>query len=111
MKHDPTTGRARKDDSTKPWLELLPPRALILVGRVLTMGARKYTPNNWRLVMAARDKSLRSGTDRYLAAALRHLLAHMGGERLDPESGEPHLAHAVCCLLFILEHESAPPSR
>lgn len=24
-------------------------------------------------------------------------------ERLDPESGLPHLAHAACCLLFALE--------
>ena len=33
------------------------------------------------------------------------LLIDHGGEQLDPESKLPHLAHAVCCLLFILWFE------
>lgn len=83
-----------KADSGKVRLELLPSRAVEAVGRVLTLGARKYAPDNWRKV---------DDLSRYTGAALRHIFAHMGGEKLDPESGEHHLAHAACCLLFIVE--------
>jgi len=27
------------------------------------------------------------------------------GEQLDPESGIHHLAHAMCCLMFLYEHD------
>jgi len=35
---------------------------------------------------------------------LRHLTAWWAGEDLDPESGLHHLAHAACCLMFLLEY-------
>lgn len=84
-----------KYDKDKVRLDLIPPIALLLVGGVLTYGAKKYAPENWRKVKGWRW--------RYIGAALRHLLTYMQGERQDPESGHPHLAHAACCLLFILE--------
>lgn len=83
-----------KHDAGKARLGLLPPRALEAVGRVLTLGASKYTPGNWRRV---------DDRTRYVDAALRHVFAFMRGEARDPESGEHHLAHAVCCLLFLVE--------
>lgn len=86
-----------KHDEHKPRPELLPPRALLSVSEVLAYGARKYAPDNWRKVPDAHT--------RYVGAALRHVLAHLTGERLDPESGKPHLAHAVCSLLFALEFD------
>ncbi len=86
-----------KHDDSKPRPELLPPRALLAVSEVLAYGAQKYAPDNWRKVPEART--------RYIGAALRHILAHMRGERLDPESKQPHLAHAVCSILFTLELE------
>lgn len=33
----------------------------------------------------------------------RHLWAYRRGEVSDPESGLPHLAHAMCCLMFMAE--------
>ena len=36
-----------------------------------------------------------------LACALRHLAAFQRGEDLDPESGLPHLAHAMCNLRML----------
>ena len=83
-----------KADGEKPRLNLLPPRAVTAVGRVLTFGAKKYAPDNWRKV---------DDLGRYTAAALRHVFAYVGGERCDPESGEHHLAHAACCLLFVVD--------
>lgn len=78
--------------------DLLPTGAIRSVVKVLTYGARKYAPGNWAVVPNARE--------RYYAAALRHVTAWWDGEKLD-ESGFPHLAHAVCCLLFLMSLEEA----
>ena len=84
----------RKSDQGKPDWTLIPFTALAPVIRVLEYGAKKYGRDNW---MQVEDSERR-----YLAAALRHLTAFAEGECSDPESGESHLAHAVCCLLFML---------
>lgn len=99
------TSTGRKDDAEKPRFDLIQFRALAAVVRVLTFGARKYAPDNWRLVPEPKR--------RYYAAALRHLTDWWLGQRLDPQSGEPHLAHAICCLNFLLEieEESLDPPR
>ena len=73
----------------------MPWSAAGVVVDVLGFGARKYAPDNWRTVPDARG--------RYFDAALRHLIAWQQGEQIDPESGLPHLAHAACCVLFLLE--------
>ncbi len=86
-----------KYDSKKPKMNLLPPKAIVEVAKVLTFGAQKYGPENW--------KELEDLQNRYLAGALRHIFAHMDGEQLDPETGLSHMAHALCCLLFKLEIE------
>jgi hypothetical protein len=90
-----STAAGVKFDAAKPDWALVQWRALESYVRVLTFGARKYAPDNWRKV-PDRDR-------RYLAAALRHIAAHARGEQLDSETGEPHLAHAICCLAFIVE--------
>jgi len=89
--------KGRKYDSEKPKLHLLPPKAVLEVGKVLTFGAEKYDPENWKKVPDLQN--------RYTSAALRHIFAHMDNEELDEETGLSHLAHAMCCLLFKLEIE------
>ncbi len=89
---DPAPG-VKNDDGKARW-DLLPWHPLALVVAVLTFGARKYAPGNWRHVPDARE--------RYFAASMRHVAAWRGGETLDPESNLPHLAHALCSLLFVL---------
>ena len=86
-----------KFDSEKPRMDLLPPKAIMEVAKVLTFGAEKYDAENWR--------KLDDLQNRYTAGALRHIFAHMDGEQLDPETNLSHLAHALCCLLFKLEIE------
>ena len=83
----------RKDDQTKPRYDLLPPEPLAAVVRVLTFGAAKYGDENWRQVPNAGR--------RYYSACLRHLEAWRQGEEFDHDTGESHLAHATCCLLFL----------
>lgn len=89
-----------KNDAEKIQLELLSTRWLLGVGQVLTFGAKKYAAHNWR-------KGLQRS--RLLGAVLRHIVAYLGGEDLDPETGLLHLHHASCCLMFASElHETRP---
>ncbi|WP_051017873.1 dATP/dGTP diphosphohydrolase domain-containing protein [Bartonella vinsonii] len=92
-----STNEAHKSDDGKARLELIPPSTLIEIGKVLEFGAKKYGANNWR-----------NGMDwsRLHGAALRHLLAWFDGENKDVESDLSHLAHAACCLLFLMESEA-----
>lgn len=87
-----------KLDQEKPNLDLVLgefARALELVGEVGTAGAIKYTPCGWLHVPNAEQ--------RYLSAALRHYLRHRMGEEVDPDSGQPHLAHMAWNALAVLE--------
>jgi hypothetical protein len=91
--------QGRKQDSHKLRYDLLPDWPVQAIVEVLTFGARKYAPNNWKFVS--------DGQTRYYAALQRHLAAWRMGEKLDPESGLSHLAHAGCCLLFLLAFDGA----
>ena len=82
-----------KHDDDKPRYDLLPPIAIDKMAQVLTFGAKKYAPDNWRHVEI----------ERYKAAMLRHSFAILRGETNDPETGLPHAAHVMCCAAFIVE--------
>jgi len=86
-----------KFDNDKPQWSLLPFKALKEVVDVLTYGAKKYAPDNWKKVPDAKR--------RYIDAGFRHFTAYAAGEKLDPETGKSHLAHAICCLLYLLAFE------
>jgi hypothetical protein len=87
----------RKFDGGKLEYGLLPPLALKEVVKVLTFGAQKYARDNWQVVPDSKR--------RYFDALQRHTWAWKEGEQLDPESGIHHLAHAMCCLMFLYEHD------
>lgn len=93
VSQDPNHTGGRKFDGGKLQYGLLPPHALQDVVKVLTFGAEKYEIDNWKRVPEAKR--------RYFDAAQRHLWAYKAGEMNDPETGVNHLAHAVCCLMFI----------
>lgn len=82
-----------KFDGDKPRMDLLDAYAIEQLSQVLTFGASKYASHNWR-------KGIAKG--RLIAAALRHLFAYLRGEDKDPESGLSHVAHAMCCCMFLL---------
>jgi hypothetical protein len=92
------TSGGRKFDGGKPQYGLLPPNALRATVDILTFGAEKYEPNNWKHVPDSKR--------RYFDAAQRHLWDWKNGEQNDPESGKNHLAHALCCLMFLYEHDT-----
>lgn len=84
------------DEGKTPW-ELLPMDALEEVAKVLQFGATKYDAYNWTKGM---DHS------RLVGAACRHLLREWWcGRKTDEETGLSHLAHAACCILFLLAYE------
>lgn len=86
-----------KFDNEKPRWSLLPFEALSEVVDVLTSGAKKYAPDNWKHVPNAEE--------RYVDAAMRHFTAWIAGEKKDPETGKSHLAHVMCCVLFLMWFE------
>jgi len=83
---------------TKPSTCRIPPVALLQLGAVMALGARKYGPFNWR--------EKRVTTSVYADAIMRHFLAYLDGETADPESGEHPLAHVMACCAILIDAES-----
>ena len=63
------------------------PRAMQALIEVATFGAKKYSRSGFLSVPDAHK--------RYMDALMRHLLAYGSGEEMDPESGMPHMWHAL----------------
>lgn len=72
---------------------LLPWEALKPCVRALEFGT-KYGAEGWKTVPNAPEV--------YKGSLLRHVLEFAGGQWKDPETGLPHLAHAVCNALFLI---------
>lgn len=91
---------AIKHDNEKPRMDLLDPDFLEGVAKVLTFGARKYSPHNWR-----------NGFDysRIIASLYRHLTAFQRGEDCDAESGQSHLYHIGCNAMFLAAIQNEHP--
>lgn len=85
-----------KADAGKPRPTLVPVSLVEAVASIREYGVAKYhDPDNWKKVEP----------QRYKDAAYRHWLAYIKGEKLDPESGLPHLHHCACNLAFLIEME------
>lgn len=69
--------------------------ALTEVVKVGTYGANKYSPDGWL--------SVENGLERYEDADLRHMLAGMRGQELDPDTQILHAAHKAWNALAVLE--------
>lgn len=79
-------------------VRLVPPALVIGAAPVMALGAKKYGPYNWR------DYPVKLSV--YLEAIERHYLAVKDGQWLDPESGEPHVAHIASCVAIILDAQA-----
>ncbi len=86
-----------KHDNGKLRWGLLPIEPIQEVIKVLMAGSKKYSDHNW--------KKIEDIPNRYYDATMRHITAWKLGEKKDKETGLSHLAHAICCLLFILWKE------
>jgi len=88
-----------KFDDGKPMLDLVPSSLVDAVGDILTMGAKKYSAQNWR-------KGLKYS--RVIGALMRHLNAWREGDSIDKESGKSHMHHVACNVAFLIEFEANP---
>lgn len=84
----------QKFDQGKLRYDLVPPEVIRALASVMTYGATKYEEGSWLAVEPFYK--------RYMAALLRHLQAFRLGEEIDPESGLPHLHHALTNLAFLV---------
>ena len=89
-----------KYDAGKLRYELMTWELVEGITTVLTYGALKYAPHNWKYVKGRRW--------RYFGAVMRHILEWWKGvtyndEKLkyDKDTGLSHLYHAGCCLGFL----------
>src|SRR3990172_5924587 len=82
----------RKDDAGKTAAHLFSVPAFLGTSRILAFGANKYEPRNW-------EKGILYS--RVYSALLRHMMAWWQCEELDEETGESHLLHAMCCVMFL----------
>jgi hypothetical protein len=88
-----------KYDGNKLRLDLIPDETLIALGSVLTYGATKYEDENWRDGIKYK---------RVYGAMMRHITSWKMGEVNDPESGLPHLWHAIFGLSTLITYEARP---
>lgn len=90
---DPKTGGQKGAKNIQ--FHTIPPEFLAEVGRVYSMGAKKYSARNFEKGYA---------WSLSFDAMMRHLWAWWGGEETDPESGCNHMAHGVwhCFQLMLL---------
>lgn len=88
------TDQGIKYDSGKLEYSLIPKGVLTPIIRVLQQGCQKYSKDNWQRVDNPKE--------RYYNALQRHIGQWWEGEKYDAETGENHLTHAACCLMFLL---------
>jgi hypothetical protein len=84
----------KKDDSGKLKYHLIPWQVLEGLASVLTFGAKKYAPDNWKILVDPEE--------RYEDAMWRHIMEYKKGNRLDKDSKMPHLWHAITNLAFLI---------
>lgn len=80
-------------------LHLWPETATAMGCMALLDGALKYGRSNFREI------GVRSSI--YVDACKRHLTFWFEGEELDPDSGLPHLSHALACLAILVDAQAA----
>ena len=84
----------------KPNMSNIPPKFLLGMAKIMTMGEQKYGKNNWK-----------KGNNTSVAydSAMRHILNWYSGESNDSESGDSHLFHAAVNLMMCWYYENNYP--
>ena len=93
--------KLHKDEASlkkMPVFELTPWHAFENVLAVLHMGAKKHGLGNWQ-----RGRGDLASIAAIRNSLARHMLEYGLGQRIDPESGLPILAHLICNAMFLLE--------
>lgn len=88
---------ALKFDQNKTDWAILPFGAIEEIIKVLKFGEGKYARGNF-----ASNGGL--SYTRLINALFRHIVSFARGEDNDPETGLSHIAHAGCCVVFLLHY-------
>lgn len=89
-----SNGVGKKNDGEKlDWAHFLWDEAEQIMD-ILQFGAKKYAWGNFAYVP--------NGKDRYFSALIRHLKEWKSGTTIDKESNKSTLAHAACCIMFLM---------
>jgi hypothetical protein len=91
-------GEVSKWDGDKVPFQMIPIEALIALARGFEYGAKKHGLNNWR------QHKGRPSASRVIGSILRHVHYHNAGEKLDAESGLPHLWLAMSQLAILISY-------
>ncbi len=98
--HTPPHHNQGVTSGAKPKLHYLLefPKSATGISQVMEHGETKYPNTPWKVVSGERytDASL-------MDSALRHMMAYMNGESVDPESGLNHMFHAVVNLMMFID--------
>jgi hypothetical protein len=84
-----------KNDDGKLPVDLVSPHFIMPTAEVLAFGVKKYEAYNWAKGILY---------SRVWSAMQRHLWAWWTREDLDEETRLNHLAHAACCLMFLMHY-------
>lgn len=90
---------ARYNEGKLP-MHLVPTDAIKAMAGVLQVGADKYELRNW-------ERGAYYSVP--YASLMRHLTAFWEGEDIDPESGQPHIAHVLTNAAFLLRYQNEFP--
>lgn len=89
-------GGGLRYDEGKERVDLLPPDALLELGKVYGAGAKKYAARNWERGLP---------WSKALGPLMRHLFKWMRGEKIDPEDGQLHIAKVAWNAIALLTYE------
>jgi hypothetical protein len=84
--------RAERFNNGKHKWSLVDFKSLEDMVEVLEVGAKKYSPDNWKKGMPYTE---------IFESLMRHLVDFMNGKDLDKESGLPHTGHILCNAMFL----------
>jgi len=81
----------KQPNKNKLRYSLIEPEFIKQLAQVIAHGNEKYTPESWK----NNNKVV------YIDALLRHLMEYMLGNKVDPDSGLPHLSHAAVNIMMV----------
>ena len=91
----------KKYDEGKLEYSLIPVQSTREIVKVLMFGKNKYGKENWKLVDNPIERYM-NALERHIYATKEALESKQYRKLYDSETGILHMAHAGCCVLFII---------